>query len=79
MEDNTASVFVDRQISFNKDILQAIASVDKAIRIQAKLNLGLTEQLNDQNSRIKTHRQLIVGLTFGLICTALALIVLALA
>jgi hypothetical protein len=78
MEDSTASVFVDRQITFNKDILAAVASVDKAIRIQAKLNLSLNEQLNDQNSRIKTHRQLIVGLTFGLICTSLAVIIVVL-
>ena len=75
MEDNTASVFVDRQIEFNKDILAAIASVDKAIRIQAKLNLGLTQQLEDQSNTIRTHRQLIIGITFGLITTSLALIV----
>ena len=75
MEDNTASVFVDRQIAFNKDILAAIASVDKAIRIQAKLNLGLTQQLEDQNNQIRTHRQLIIGVTFGLITTSLALII----
>ena len=75
MEDNTASVFVDRQIEFNKDILAAIASVDKAIRIQAKLNLGLTQQLEDQSNTIRTHRQLIIGITFGLVCTSLALIV----
>jgi hypothetical protein len=75
MEDNKASGFVDRQIEFNKDILAAIASVDKAIRIQSKLNLGLTQQLEDQSNTIRTHRQLIIGITFGLVCTSLALIV----
>jgi hypothetical protein len=74
----TVNTFVDRQLAFNKDIIKTIESLDKAIRIQAKLNLALTEQLNDQDNRIKTHRQLIIGVTFGGIATTLAVILVAL-
>ena len=73
-EANKAATFIDRQLDFNQDIVKTIESLDKAIRIQAKLNLALTEQLNDQDSRIQTHRQLITGATFGVIATALAVI-----
>jgi len=73
-ETNNAQTFIDRQLAFNKDIIKTIESLDKAIRIQAKLNLALTEQLNDQDNRIRTHRQLITGVTFGAITTALAVI-----
>jgi len=58
-ETNNAQTFIDRQLAFNKDIIKTIESLDKAIRIQAKLNLALTEQLNDQDNRIITHRHLI--------------------
>jgi hypothetical protein len=75
---SSATQFVDRQLAFNKDIIKTIESLDKAIRIQAKLNLALTEQLNDQDSRIKTHRQLITGATFGVITTAIAVIIVVL-
>jgi hypothetical protein len=77
-EINRAGEFVDRQLAFNKDIIKTIESLDKAIRIQAKLNLALTEQLNDQDSRLKTQRQLITGATFGVITTALAVILVVL-
>jgi hypothetical protein len=80
MADETtgAQTFIDRQLSFNKDIIKTIESLDKAVRIQAKLNLALTEQLNDQDSRLKTQRQLITGATFGVITTALAVIIVVL-
>jgi hypothetical protein len=81
MADETTTAvgtFVDRQLAFNKDIVKTIESLDKAIRIQAKLNLALTEQLNDQDSRLKTQRQLITGATFGVITTALAVIIVVL-
>lgn len=75
-EETTTAVgtFVDRQLAFNKDIIKTIESLDKAIRIQSKLNLELTNQLNDQDNRIRTHRQLLTGTVFGLICTSLAVI-----
>ena len=77
-ENTGAQTFIDRQLAFNKDIIKTIESLDKAIRIQAKLNLALSQQLNDQDSRIQTHRQLITGATFGVITTALAVILVAL-
>jgi hypothetical protein len=80
MADETtgAQTFIDRQLSFNKDIIKTIESLDKAIRIQSKLNQALTQQLNDQDSRLKTQRQLITGATFGVITTALAVIIVVL-
>jgi hypothetical protein len=77
-ETNSAQTFIDRQLAFNKDMVKTIESLDKAIRIQSKLNLALTEQLNDQDNRIRTHRQLIVGITFGVVTTSLAVILVAL-
>jgi len=77
-ETNNAQTFIDRQLAFNKDIIKTIESLDKAIRIQAKLNQALTEQLNDQDSRLKTQRQLITGATFGVITTALAVMLVVL-
>lgn len=77
-ETTNAQTFIDRQLAFNKDIIKTIESLDKAIRIQAKLNLALTDQLNDQDNRIRTHRQLITGVTFGVITTALAVILVVL-
>ena len=73
-----AQTFIDRQLTFNKDIVKTIESLDKAIRIQSKLNQALTQQLNDQDSRLKTQRQLITGATFGVITTALAVIMVVL-
>jgi len=60
---NEAQTFIDRQLAFNKDVLKAVSGVDQAIRVQAKLNLALNEQLRDQDNRIITHRQLIIALT----------------
>jgi hypothetical protein len=74
----TVNTFVDRQLAFNKDMVKTIESLDKAIRIQSKLNQALTQQLNDQDSRLKTQRQLITGATFGVITTALAVIIVVL-
>lgn len=80
MADETtgAQTFIDRQLAFNQDIIKTIESLDKAIRIQAKLNQALTQQLQDQDSRLKTQRQLITGATFGVITTALAVIMVVL-
>jgi hypothetical protein len=77
-ETTNAGTFIDRQLAFNKDIIKTIESLDKAIRIQSKLNQALTQQLNDQDSRLKTQRQLITGATFGVITTALAVILVVL-
>jgi hypothetical protein len=80
MADETtgAQTFIDRQLSFNKDMVKTIESLDKAIRIQSKLNTALAEQLNDQANQLKTHRQLLIGVTFGGITTTLAVILVAL-
>jgi CHASE3 domain sensor protein len=78
-EENGAQTFIDRQLTFNKDMVKTIESLDKAIRIQSKLNQALTQQLNDQDNRIRTHRQLLIGVTFGGIATTLAVILVALA
>ena len=77
-ETNNAATFIDRQLAFNKDIIKTIESLDKAIRIQSKLNQALTQQLNDQDNRLRTHRQLLIGVTFGGITTTLAVILVAL-
>jgi hypothetical protein len=77
-ETNSAQTFIDRQLSFNKDIVKTIETLDKGVRIQAKLNTVLMEQIQDQDNRLKTHRQLLVGVTFGSISTALAVILVVL-
>jgi hypothetical protein len=79
MEETTnAQTFIDRQLTFNKDMVKAVEAVDKGTRIQARLNTVLTEQLQDQENQLKTHRQLLIGVTFGTITTALAVILVAL-
>jgi hypothetical protein len=77
-ETNSAQTFIDRQLAFNKDIIKTIETLDKGVRIQAKLNTVLMEQIQDQDNRLKTHRQLLVGVTFGAITTALAVILVVL-
>jgi hypothetical protein len=77
-ETNSAQTFIDRQLAFNKDIIKTIETLDKGVRIQAKLNTVLMEQIRDQDNRLKTHRQLLVGVTFGVISTALAVIMVVL-
>jgi hypothetical protein len=78
MEENAAQEYVDKQMTFNKDIIKTIESLDKGIRLQAKVNTVLAEQIQDQDNRLKTHRQLLIGVTFGTMTTALAVILVAL-
>jgi hypothetical protein len=78
MEENAAQEYVDKQMQFNKEIITTLKSLDKGIRLQAKLNTVLAEQIQDQDNRLKTHRQLLIGVTFGTMTTALAVILVAL-
>lgn len=77
-ETNNAQTFIDRQLQFNKDIIKTVENIHKGVRIQSKLNTVLMEQIQDQDNRLKTHRQLLIGVTFGAISTALAVILVAL-
>jgi tetrahydromethanopterin S-methyltransferase subunit F len=74
MEETEAITFVDRQIDFNKDIVKASTTMLEGLNRQAKLNESITERLRDQNEQIATLRQLTVGLTVGVIGTAIGVV-----
>lgn len=76
MSDNPET-FIDKQIAFNKDIVEATEGLLKGLNRQAKLNTALAEQLRDQDNTIKTHRQLITALLVGIIGTAIGTILVA--
>lgn len=65
--------YVDQQLKFNKDIVKASTSIYEGLQRQATLNSAIAQQLEEQSSRIKTHRDIIIALAVLNLCN-LALI-----
>ena len=77
MEPSNAQDYIDQQIKFNKDVTKASTSMLEGLQRQAMLNTAIAQQLEDQASRLKTHRDLIVALCIMNLCS-LALIAIGL-
>ncbi len=61
--ETSAEAFIDQQLAFNNDIVKASTGMAKGLTLQSDMNKALVQQLQDQQSSIKTHRQLITVLT----------------
>lgn len=58
--DNTANDYIEHQTKFNNTMTEAIVKLDKTTRTQHKINQANIEVLRDQDTRITTHRHLII-------------------
>jgi hypothetical protein len=59
----SAEAFIDQQLAFNNDIVKSSTGMVKGLTLQADMNKAIVQQLQDQESRLKTQRQLITVLT----------------
>jgi hypothetical protein len=75
MDEDKAQTFVDRQLDLNRDLVDTARMLHEALRRQAKVNQAAAEKLNDLENTIKTHRQLITGLTIGYFASTIGLII----
>lgn len=75
MEENNAQQFVDQQLGFNKDVIKASEGMLEGLRQQSKINQAISQELLDQQNQLKTHRQLITGLTIGYFASTIGLII----
>lgn len=61
METETnAEQYIEHQTNFNNTMTAAIVKLDKTTRTQHKINQANIEVLRDQDTRITTHRHLII-------------------
>jgi hypothetical protein len=72
--DTSAEAFIDQQLAFNNDIVKASTGMAKGLTLQSDMNKALVQQLQDQQSSIKTHRQLITVLTAASIANSIGII-----
>lgn len=72
--DTSAEAFIDQQLAFNNDIVKASTGMAKGLTLQSDMNKALVQQLQDQQSSIKTHRQLITVLTAVCIMNSIGII-----
>jgi len=70
----SAEAFIDQQLAFNNDIVKASTGMAKGLTLQSDMNKALVTQLQDQESRLKTHRQLITVLTTVSILNSIGII-----
>lgn len=69
MDINSAQEYIDQQVKFNKDVTKASTSLLEGLKRQAEVNMVIAQQLEEQSSRIKTHRDLIIALCAMNICS----------
>jgi hypothetical protein len=74
MSTPSAEAFIDQQLAFNDDIVKASTGMAKGLNLQSQMNTALVQQLQDQQSSIKTHRQLITVLTAVCIMNSIGII-----
>jgi hypothetical protein len=72
--DTSAEAFIDQQLAFNNDIVRSSTGMVKGLTLQADMNKAIVAQLQDQESRLKTHRQLITVLTAVCIANSVGVI-----
>jgi hypothetical protein len=72
--ETSAEAFIDQQLAFNNDIVKASTGMAKGLTLQSDMNKALVQQLQDQQSSIKTHRQLITVLTAVCIMNSIGII-----
>ncbi len=60
MEEQQANEYVTKQMAFNDTMTKAVLRIDKTTRTQHQINQANIEVLREQDSRINTHRQLII-------------------
>lgn len=68
-EENNANEYVNRQIEFNKDIVKTIDGMNKALRLQSKLNKDMVEELNKNKTMLNAHKNLMTALTIWTLVT----------
>jgi hypothetical protein len=74
METPSAEAFIDQQLAFNNDIVKASTGMAKGLTLQADMNKAVAEQIINQESILKTHRQLITVLTIVSILNSVGII-----
>lgn len=60
MEPEQTNEYVNKQLAFNDTMTKAILRMEKTTRTQHQINQANIEVLREQDSRINTHRQLII-------------------